>query len=69
MADCFLLFAAFVQAISQIRVAMLKPMLLLPDLTSPTPYAKSCYGKECRVQGSVRQKMRRVGGSGCLASS
>jgi hypothetical protein len=27
-------------------------LMLLPDLTSPTPYAKSCHGKEYRVQGS-----------------
>jgi hypothetical protein len=71
MADCFLSFAAFVQAIPQVRVAMLELMLLLPDLTSPTPYAKSCHGKECRVQGSMRRRTRRrrVGGWSCLASS
>lgn len=32
-------------------MAMLK-LMLLPDLTSPTPYAKSCHGKGYRVQGS-----------------
>lgn len=39
-------------------VGMLK-MMLVPDLTSPTPYAKSCHGKEYRVQGS--QRRRRMG--------
>jgi hypothetical protein len=71
MAGCFLSFVAFVQAISQMfEAAMLKLMLLLPDLTRPTPYAKSCYGKECRVQGSRRRTTtRRVGGMSCWASS
>jgi len=61
MADCFLWVAAFVQAISQkVGAVMLKLMLVLPDLTRPTPYAKSCYGKECRVQGSRRMRRREV---------
>lgn len=38
--------------------AMLQ-LLLLWDLTNPTPYAKSCHGEEYRVQGSRRRDRRR----------
>jgi hypothetical protein len=60
----FLSFAAIVQTISYVREVVMLQLMLLPDLTSPTPYAKSCHCKEYRVQGS----REREGGRSKLGS-